>query len=43
MYKILTVKLEDDSIEYVIYNIIKNKEVARYSTYDEAYADIVGR
>jgi hypothetical protein len=35
--------LEDESVEYVIYNIIKKREVARYSTYDEAYADIIGR
>jgi hypothetical protein len=43
MYKILTITLEDNSIEYIIYNIIKNKEVARYSTYEEAYFDIIGR
>jgi hypothetical protein len=35
--------LEDESVEYVIYNIIKNKEVARYSTYEEAYNDLIGR
>jgi hypothetical protein len=43
MYKILTATLEDDSVEYIVYNIIKNKEVARYSTYEEAYLDVVGR
>lgn len=43
MYKILTVILEDDVTEYVVYNVIKNKEVARYSTYKEAYADVMGR
>ena len=43
MYKILTATLEDNSVEYIVYNIIKNKEVARYSTYDEAYEDIIGR
>lgn len=43
MYKILTVILEDDVTEYVVYNVIKNKEVARYATYKEAYADVMGR
>lgn len=35
--------LEDESTEYVVYNIIKKKEVARYSTYEEAYEDLLGR
>jgi hypothetical protein len=43
MYKIITITLEDESVEYVIYNIIKKREVARYATYEEAYADIIGR
>ena len=43
MYKIVTIVLEDESIEYIIYNIIKKREVARYSTYEEAYSDLIGR
>jgi hypothetical protein len=43
MYRILTATLEDNSIEYIVYNIIKKKEVARYSTYEEAYSDLIGR
>jgi hypothetical protein len=43
MYKILTATLEDDTIEYIVYNVIKKKEIARYATYEEAYLDIVGR
>jgi hypothetical protein len=43
MYKIVTITLEDESVEYIIYNIIKKKEVARYATYEEAYEDILGR
>lgn len=43
MYKILTATIEDDSIEYIVYNIIKNIEVSRYSTYEEAYEDMLGR
>ena len=43
MYKIITMTLEDESVEYVIYNIIKKREVARYATYEEAYADLIGR
>jgi hypothetical protein len=43
MYKIITMTLEDESVEYIIYNIIKKREVARYSTYEEAFQDIIGR
>jgi hypothetical protein len=43
MYKILTLTTEDGSTEYIVYNTIKNKEVARYATYAEAYADAAGR
>ena len=35
--------LEDESVEYIIYNIIKKREVARYSSYEEAFQDILGR
>ena len=43
MYKIITMTLEDESVEYIIYNIIKKREVARYSSYEEAFQDILGR
>jgi hypothetical protein len=43
MYKIITMTLEDESVEYVIYNVIKKREVARYSSYEEAFQDIIGR
>jgi hypothetical protein len=43
MYKILTLTLEDETVEYIVFNIIKNIEMARYSTYEEAYSDLIGR
>ena len=43
MYKIIAVPLEGGSVDYIVYNIIKKKEVARYSTYEEAYQDVIGR
>jgi hypothetical protein len=43
MYKILTAKLKDGSIEYIVYNVIKNREVARYLSYEEAFQDMLGR
>jgi hypothetical protein len=43
MYKIITMTLEDESVEYVVYNVIKKREIARYLSYEEAFQDIIGR
>jgi hypothetical protein len=42
MYIILKM-ITDDIEEFIVFNRITNSEVARYSTYDEAFKDLLSR
>jgi hypothetical protein len=42
MYVILKITT-DDLDEFIVYNKLTNSEVARYSTYDEAFKDLLSR
>ena len=42
MYQIISI-VEGESTIFVIFNKISKKELARYSTYEEAFQDILGR
>ena len=42
MYKIITL-VEEESTIFVVFNNISKKEVARYSTYEEAFQHILSR
>ncbi len=38
------VKISNDGVdEFIVYNKLTNSEVARYSTYDEAFQDLLSR
>lgn len=42
MYKIVSI-VDGESTIFVVFNKISKKELARYSTYEEAFQDIIGR
>lgn len=42
MYIILKTS-NDDTAEFIVYNKLTRLEVARYSTYDEAFQDLLSR
>ena len=42
MYQIISI-VEKENIFFVVFNKISKKELARYSSYEEAFQDILGR
>jgi hypothetical protein len=42
MYKIIKAII-DETEQFIVYNKLTRSEVARYSTYDEAFKDLLSR